>query len=255
MSTLRITEPSTDNKYYIHVNYGGYNKCLLISGKSCLPNCVGYCWGAWYEMMGKAPSLSRSNAKNWYGYTSDGYARGKSPKLGAVACWGGGQYGHVAIVVGVFTDYIVVAQSNYGGNRWEKVRCYKYGNGYKSHGGNTNFQGFIYLPSEYAVKTESSSTTTGTSGKVTTWNLSSKYKNGKKFTTKCALNMRSYPSTSGAIVECVSANHDLYYYGRGAKNGNICWYWVHDYSTGKEGYVYGGVYNSGVAPYLKNANP
>lgn len=255
MSTLRLIAPSTTNKYYKHVNYGGVNKCLRISGSSCLPNCVGYCWGAWYEMMGVEPKLSRSNAKNWYGYTSDGYARGRNPQLGAVACWGGGQYGHVAIVVGIFSNYIVVAQSNYGGVRWQKVRCYKYGSGYKSHGGNTNFQGFIYLPSKYKVVVNTSSTTS-TDGKVTTWNLSSKYKNGKKFVTKCVLALRDYPSTNkGKLITWLPKNHEVYYYGRGAKNGNVCWYWVHDFTTGKDGYVYGGVYNSGVAPYLKNANP
>ncbi len=93
------------------------------------------------------------------------------------------------------------------------------------------------------------------SSNITYWNLSSKFKNGKKFITKCALNMRSKPSTSASVVTCLPKNHAIYYYGRGAKVGNVCWYCVHDFSTGKEGYVYGGVYNSGVAPYLKNANP
>ena len=40
-----------------------------------------------------------------------------------------------------------------------------------------------------------------------------------------------------------------------AKVGNICWYYVQDAVTKKEGYVYGGKYNSGVAPYLSNARP
>lgn len=144
MSVLRITEPDYTNRYYRHVSSGGLNECIRVNGTSCLPNCVGYAWGAWYEMMGVRPKLSRRNAKEWYGYTADGYRRSSVPELGAVACWNG-RYGHVAIVVGIFKDYIVVAQSNYGGNRWEKVRCYKYGKGYKSHGGNTAFQGFICL--------------------------------------------------------------------------------------------------------------
>jgi len=254
MSTLRITEPSYANKYYKHVNYGGVNECLRINGNSCLPNCVGYAWGAWYEMMGVRPKLSRANAKNWYGYTSDGYRRSSTPELGAVACWGGNGYGHVAIVIGIYSNYIVVAQSNYGGKRWEKVRCYKYGKSYKSHGGNTAFQGFICLPNQYRVTVaEKESNSTG--GTVRTWNMSSKFKNGKVFTTKCALNMRSYPSTSGAVKEVVPTNHKLYYYGYGAMNGKIAWYYVLDKQTGKEGYVYGGVQGSGVAPYLKNANP
>lgn len=253
MTTLRTASPSYENKYYKHVNYGGVNECLRISGSQCLPNCVGYAWGAWYEMMGKRPNLSRGNAKNWYGYTSDGYTRSKTAELGAVACWGGSGYGHVAIVVGIHSDHITVAQSNYGGNRFEVVNCYKMSNGlYKSHGGNTNMQGFILLPNEYKIST-GNATTSNETGIVKTFHYS-KMSKGKTFVTKCALNMRDYPSTkSGKVKKTISANSKLYYYGYGAYNGNIVWYWVTDGTT--EGYVYGGVLNSGTAPYLKNANP
>lgn len=259
MSTLRTVAPGYDNKYYKSSAYGGVNDCLRITGSSCIPNCVGYAWGAWYEMMGVKPKLSRANAKNWYGYTSDGYERSKTPELGAVACWGGGKYGHVAIVVGIHSDHITVAQSNYGGTRWELVNCYKMSNGlYRSHAGNTNMQGFILLPQGYKVVIPKPSTT-ASSGKVTTWNLSKRFAKGKKFivqnTNGKGLCMRSYPSTSGKIIETIAENHAVYYFGRGAMNGNVCWYWVHDYSTGKEGYVYGGVHNSNKAPYLKNARP
>ena len=254
MSVLRITEPDYTNRYYRHVSSGGVNECIRVNGTSCLPNCVGYAWGAWYEMMGVRPKLSRRNAKEWYGYTADGYRRSSVPELGAVACWNG-RYGHVAIVVGIFKDYIVVAQSNYGGNRWEKVRCYKYGKGYKSHGGNTAFQGFICLPDKYRV-TVADKATNSSGDRVKTWNLSGIYgRKPKVFTTKCALNMRDYPSTTGKVKEVAPRGRKLYYYGYGAKVGNICWYYVQDAVTKKEGYVYGGKYNSGVAPYLSNARP
>lgn len=250
---LRTTAPSYSNKYYIHASYGGLNECIRITSNSCLPNCVGFCWGWFYEHCGVRPSLSRRNAKEWYGYTADGYARSKTPELGAVACWGGGQYGHVAIVVGIHSDHITVAQSNYGGNRFEVVNCYKMSNGlYKSHGGNTHMQGFILLPDAYKIKTGNASTTKE-NGNVRTFHYS-KMAKGKTFVTKCALNMRDYPSTkSGKVKKTISANTKLYYYGYGAYNGNIVWYWVSDGKT--EGYVYGGVLNSGKAPYLKNANP
>ena len=260
MATLRTSSPSYENKYYKHTSYGGVNECIRISGSQCLPNCVGYCWGAWYEMMGKRPNLSRRDAKEWYGYTADGYARSKAPELGAVACWNG-TYGHVAIVVGIHDDHITVAQSNYGGVRWEMVNCYKMSNGlYKSHGGNTNMQGFILLPADHKISTSTSSnTSTAKSGKISYWNLSSKYGKGKKFvvrnTNDLGLNMRSTPSTSGKVLKNVPDGTALYYYGRGAMNGNVCWYYVQEPKSKVEAYVYGGVYKSGKAPYLKNANP
>lgn len=147
MANLRKTAPATNNKYYIHNTKGGLNECILISGKSCLPNCVGYAWGAWYEMLGTRPKLSRRNAELWYGYTSDGYKRGSTPKLGAVACYQGGTLddgsdgaGHVGIVVDIDGNNITLAQSNYGGTRWE-MKTYK--NGVIS---GLKLQGYIYLP-------------------------------------------------------------------------------------------------------------
>lgn len=150
MVKLRTTAPAYTNKYYIHKDNGGLNECIKINNtKYCIPNCVGYAWGAWYEMLGKRPSLSRRNAELWYGWTNDGYKRGSTPKLGAVACYQGGTLddgtdgaGHVAIVVGINGNKITVAQSNYGGTRWE-LKTYTNGiiPGLK-------LQGYIYLPVE-----------------------------------------------------------------------------------------------------------
>lgn len=252
MTVLRVSAPATNNRYYMHKSYGGLNECIRINGSQCLPNCVAYCWGAWYEMMGKRPNLSRRNAKEWYGYTSDGYARSRKPELGAVACWGGTQYGHVAIVVGIFSDYITVAQSNYGGSRWEMVRCYKYGSGYKSHAGNTHFQGFILLPSAYKIRTGSTGTNKPSkSGKVTT-GFNRRYAKGRKMVTKVNLNIRDYPG-NGKVKAVIPKNKAIYWYGYYAILNNVVWYYV-AYGS-KEGYIYGGKLNSGVAPYVTNANP
>ena len=248
MSKVRTSAPSTTNKFYLHTSGGGVNECIRINGYSCLPNCVGYCWGAWYEMMGSRPKLSRQNAKNWYGYTSDGYSRGKTPKIGAVACWGGGQYGHVAIVTEIHDSYIMVAQSNYGGNRFEVVRCEKTATGYKSHGGNINFQGFIYCP--ITVSNSSNSSGSTSTGIKTGYN--SKWKNGKKYVTKVTLNLRDYPDTkTGKVKKTLKKNTTLWYYGYYAINNGDCWYYVSDGTT--EGYVSGGgKVNSGASPYLSN---
>lgn len=149
----RLTEPSLDNKYYIHVNYGGLNSCMHIANGSCLPNCVGYAWGRFYEITGKKPKLSRGNAENWYGHTSDGYERGKTPKVGAVICWRKGEAGnskdgagHVGIVEEVYSDgSILISNSAYKGKRFYTK---KIGSNYKLSSSYT-FQGFIYNPIDF----------------------------------------------------------------------------------------------------------
>lgn len=145
----RLTAPSTTNKNWIKNTKGGYNKCLLIKGNSCLPNCVGYAWGRWRELLGKTPKLSTGNAENWY-HKDDGYKRGKTPKLGAVICWRKGEAGnssdgagHVAIVEEIKDNgTIVTSNSAYGGSRFYTRTLKKP----YSLGGTYHFQGFIYIP-------------------------------------------------------------------------------------------------------------
>lgn len=147
----RLTEPSVDDKYWIHTSKGGLNSCVLISRNSVLSNCVGYAWGRFYELIGSKPKLSRGNAETWYNY-NDGYKRGKTPKLGAVACWSKGSAtnskdgaGHVAIVEEIKSDgTIITSNSQYKGQRFllrELKPPYDY-NG-------LTFQGFIYCPIEF----------------------------------------------------------------------------------------------------------
>lgn len=150
----RSESPSYGDRYFLHTSAGGLNECILIDNGSCLPNCVGYCWGRWYELLGKRPRLSMNNAENWWGYTADGYERGQTPKLGAVICWRKGRAGvssdgagHVAIVekIGSNGD-ILVSESHYGGARW-KEKIYTRASGYYL-GSAFTFQGFIYLPED-----------------------------------------------------------------------------------------------------------
>ena len=166
----------------------------------------------------------------------------KNLRNGDLVIWNYGSKSHPSSHVAMYYEGKEFGQ-NQGGDR---SFCLK----------STNFSDMAgaFRSSNCDAGTTSTTKTTSSSG-TTYWNLSSKFKNGKKFVTKCALNMRSKPSTSASVVTCLPKNHAIYYYGRGAKVNNVCWYLCHDYSTGKEGYVYGGVYNSGVAPYLKNANP
>lgn len=168
----RLSAPSTTDKNWIHTSKGGYNSCILISGNSTLPNCVGYAWGRFREILGKTPSLSRGNAEDWWNYP-DGYKRGSTPKLGAVACWRKGKTGtgadgagHVAIVEQINADgSIVISESGYKSFRF---RTYTLKKGYTYFTGYT-FQGFIYNPavsdSTSTSKPSTSKPTSSTGGK------------------------------------------------------------------------------------------
>lgn len=147
---IRTSAPSTTNKYWKHTSAGGYNSCIHIANGSVLPNCVGYAWGRFYEILGSKPKLSRRNAEDWFGYTADGYKRGKTPKVGAVICWRKGKAGvnsdgagHVAIVERVNSDgSILISESGYNSFRFRTrtlAKPYSIGSAY-------TFQGFIYNP-------------------------------------------------------------------------------------------------------------
>lgn len=144
----RLNAPSMSNENWIHTSAGGKNGCIKISGNSVLPNCVGYAYGRFMEILGKTPKLSKGNAENWYGF-KDGYARGKTPKLGAVICWAKGKAGvssdgagHVAMVEKIYGDgSILISQSGYKSSRFWTSKVSK---GYALKG--YTFQGFIYNP-------------------------------------------------------------------------------------------------------------
>lgn len=145
----RTTAPSTSNKFYIHTSGGGYNKCIKISGVQCLPNCVGYAYGRFMEEAGLTScKLPMCNAEDWWN-NSPAYAKGQTPKVGAVMCFRKGKVGtsadgagHVLIVEKVYEDgSILCSQSGYGAKRfWTS----KFTKPYKLNG--YTFQGFIYNP-------------------------------------------------------------------------------------------------------------
>lgn len=151
----RTTAPATVDKNWIYTGFGGNNKCILIKEKSVLPNCVGYAWGRWWELLNSEPKLSRKNAEDWYA-TNDGYERGQTPKLGAVACWRKGKAGdgkdgagHVAIVEEILNDgTIITSNSGYLGSYFY-MRTIK---APYNLGGTYVFQGFIYLPQTFVAK-------------------------------------------------------------------------------------------------------
>lgn len=155
--TPRTTAPSNSDLHWIKRGYGfhGYNRCIIINRTtgSVLPNCTGYAWGRFLEENNLTDcKLSRGNGEVWYSNTSDGYARGQTPKLGAVICWHSTRSGgHVAIVEEIKSNGdIVCSNSAYNGRRFFlrtlKAPKYYFGSAY-------TFQGFIYPPNEFTPPT------------------------------------------------------------------------------------------------------
>ncbi|MBQ8000648.1 MAG: CHAP domain-containing protein [Ruminococcus sp.] len=108
--TPRLTAPSSSNKYY----YSNLN--ILYAAGYGMPNCTAYAWGRAYEILGTQPKLSLNNADGWYNYnkTNNYYPYGKTPKLGAIACWNNPSGGHVAVVEDISSTTITFSNSGYG---------------------------------------------------------------------------------------------------------------------------------------------
>lgn len=133
----RTEAPSTSDSQYYSGNpfyQAGYG----------LPNCTAYAFGRFWEILGTYPKLCTRDAWRWWSY-SDGYQRGSTPKLGAVAVFKQeGQAGHVAIVEDIFPDgSITLSESGWGSSRvfWTSKQ-------YPPNYYSSSFQllGFIYNP-------------------------------------------------------------------------------------------------------------
>ena len=140
----RTTCPSRTNKFY-NSNINPY----VLAGYGMFQNggnCTAYAYGRFMEEANiTSCKLSTGNAELWYPKTSDGYQRGKTPKVGAVICWEGkGKLaGHVAVVEKVYADGTILT-SNSGWHSslfWLQTIKPPYNIGY-----NYIFQGFIYNP-------------------------------------------------------------------------------------------------------------
>lgn len=146
----RTEAPTEDNAYYYADNpfyKSGYG----------MPNCTCYAFGRFWEITGgEMPDLSWGNAEDWYGH-ADKYARGTTPKLGAILCYRRGVAGdnsdgagHVAIVEQINEDgSILVSESGWGSSIlwWTSTRSNADGNWSGSTG--AYFQGFIYNPIDF----------------------------------------------------------------------------------------------------------
>lgn len=116
-----------------------------------MPNCTCYAWGRFWEIADpnnqyiNRPTLSTGNGGQWWGYTSDGYERGSTPRLGAVICFdNSGEAGHVAIVEEIKPNGDVVTSNSAWQSTYFYMKTYKASDGYNF--GSYQFQGFIYNP-------------------------------------------------------------------------------------------------------------
>lgn len=162
----RTKKPAKDDKCWLKYgkkNVNGYDRAIEITEScrytygSCLPNCVGYCWGRVYELskqynteLPTTNKLSTGNAKAWYGHNPNLWARGKYPRLGAVICYTSSKYGHVAMVEKInFNKDGSIKSINIGEAAWLKfVFGYntKYPKNNYDYSKEYSTQGFIYPP-------------------------------------------------------------------------------------------------------------
>lgn len=153
--------PKTTDKFVITTSKGGYSHCIDRNGKGyTLPNCVAFVHAMWLKTLTSALGLEeakkieakmcRNNAEVYWGY-KDGFARGQSPKLGAIMVWEGkgSLAGHVMTVTEVKSNGDVVCTgSDYSGSKFYQKTYYK-SKGY-NFSSSYIFKGFIYTPIEFA---------------------------------------------------------------------------------------------------------
>lgn len=148
--TPRFTVPSANDPHYTMTSYGGLNPCIpgdpAAWTGSVLANCVGYCWGRWWEILGENPHLYTGDAKYWWSHNNQ-YVHGSEPKLGAIICFSSAAQGHVAIVEQIIDhDTIVTSNSAYHSTIFYTQTLRRANNWVWNS--NFTFQGFIYLPSQ-----------------------------------------------------------------------------------------------------------
>lgn len=128
-------------------SYGYYtDKNIFYQYGYGMPNCTCYAYGRAYELLGYEPNLCPYDAGQWYDYNIEHgyYSYGKTPKIGAIACWQYGGNGHVAVVEAIVGDKIIMSQS-----AWGYLNFYLSVEDYDNPGqSNWDFQGYIY-PGEF----------------------------------------------------------------------------------------------------------
>ena len=212
--TPRLTAPSKKNKYY-YSDLNVFYRCGW-----GMPNCTAYAWGRAYEILGKEPQLSVYSAYLWYDYNKEHkiYSYGKTPKLGAIACWvyASGYSGHVAVVEKIEGDTVTYSNSAWGGTEFYTTTSPKNdpsnGNDYWI------FQGFIYIgnyTSEEEVEPSAEE-----SGDV------------YRITSTSGVNLRSTAGTSGTVIGAIGHGQDAIVTKTTKKDGYTWGYTTYNGKTG-----------------------
>lgn len=153
--TPRLTAPSATDLRWIKDTSGGYNQCIYGSDgpPSVIPNCTGYVHGRVMEIRGvntDNAGLSFGDAYTYWNNSSPDWIQQSDPSLGAIVCYttvGGPNPGHVAVVEQIIdANTIVVSESNYGGNRFDTLTCYRSYGWRPTPGWNVTPQGFLKNP-------------------------------------------------------------------------------------------------------------
>ena len=153
--TPRLTAPDPADLRQIQTASGGYNQCIYGSDgpPSVLPNCTGYVHFRLMEIRNvntDNSGLPFTDAYTYWNGSTPDWVQEQDPSLGAVLCYttvGGPNPGHVCIVEQIIdNDTIVVSESNYGGNIFDTLTCYR-ANGWRPTAGwNVTPQGFLKNP-------------------------------------------------------------------------------------------------------------
>lgn len=122
--------PLSTNPYYISNKTPnsrgvlGNNPCSVFSGLlNVLPNCTGYAIGRWdeicsegrhCELIHRDPNGGNNAKRYWQLGIDSGLVCDQVPEVGAIMCWDGGDFGHVAIVERVISSVeIEISESSY----------------------------------------------------------------------------------------------------------------------------------------------
>ena len=133
----RTTAPAFDDSIYSANFFALY--------VTSMPNCTTYAYGRAWEILGHEPDLCHGSSVHWFpndGVSSnpnDCYERGDEPRLGAIACWDLGSYGHVAVVESIDGNTVTVSESDSVRQiYWQTRTC-------DINDMGSGFQGYIYL--------------------------------------------------------------------------------------------------------------
>lgn len=229
--TARLSAPGYSNKYYFDDDYNVF----YASGYG-MPNCTAYAYGRAYEILGKEPKLSWASAGYWYDYNrSNGYYKyGKTPKVGAIACWSYSGGGHVAVVEQIDSNGAMTL-SNSAYNRDDLFFYLTYARtGDANPGGNSwwNFQGYIYLIDDQVPATTKATQPATKATQATTVDHTSSYHTGIYQTTG-TLNFRTGAGVSYQSVAMIKIGTQLavtktykdggYNWGQVTYNGKTGW--------------------------------